>query len=148
MMSNKEPEAALAEIKEIQVGVGCQYDELREYVRSLAWADQSETSFDHPDLNAQFHVQAAFVAPGKVVEHIMQIVLEGIRNILRHGLARSGSINVQQLTGTINIKIDDDGIGFRVAVRPPWTIASRVAELGGRLAVDAHLKICLPTVQA
>jgi signal transduction histidine kinase len=82
----------------------------------------------------------------------MQIVLEGVRNTRRHGNARSGSINVQQSTGTINFKIDDDG-GFEDVVTAPWTIASRVAELGGRLAfnsasVVAHLEISLPTAQA
>jgi signal transduction histidine kinase len=126
---------------------------VRECVRSLAGADQSAIGVDHTDLNARFHVQAAFTAPGEVVEHIMQIVLEGVRNTRRHGNARSGSINVQQSTGTINVKIDDDGIGFEDVVTPPWTIASRVAELGGRLAlnsasVGAHLEISLPTAQA
>ena len=153
MLSSKELEAALAEIKEIQLGVSREYDEVREYVRSLAWTDESVTGLEHMDFNARFHVQAAFTAPGEVVEHIMQIALEGIRNTRRHGHARSGSINVEQLTGTINIKIDDDGIGFGDAVRAPWTIASRVAELRGHLAVKsaaagAHLEICLPTAQA
>jgi signal transduction histidine kinase len=48
----------------------------------------------------------------------MQIALESIRNTRRHGDARSGSITVEQLMGRINIKIDDDGIGFGDAVRP------------------------------
>jgi signal transduction histidine kinase len=151
MLISKELGAALAEIKEIQLGVNREYDEAREFVRSLAWAAQSATGVDHTDSNARFHVQAAFEARGEVVEHIMQIALESIRNTRRHGCARSGSINVEQLIGTINIKIDDDGIGFRDAATPPWTIASRVAELGGRLAVDsasagAHMEISVPTV--
>jgi signal transduction histidine kinase len=149
MLISKELGAALAEVREIQLGVSRECDEVREYVRSLALIDQTVTSVDHSHLNARFHIRAAFAAPGEIVEHIMQIVLEGIRNTRRHGHARSGSINVQQLTGTINITIDDDGIGFGDAVTPPWTIASRVAELGGRLAVNssvgAHLEISLPT---
>jgi signal transduction histidine kinase len=150
MLISKELGAALAEIQELQLGVSREYDEVREYLRSLAWADQSAAVVDYTDSNARFHVQAAFTAPGEVVEHIMQIALEGIRNTRRHGHARSGSINVQQLKGTINIKIDDDGIGFRDAATPPWTIASRVAELGGGLAVNsasagAHMEISVPT---
>jgi signal transduction histidine kinase len=59
---------------------------------------------------------------------------------------------VQQLINTISITIDDDGIGFGEQVTPPWTIASRVAEFGGRLAVNsesagAHLEISLPTAR-
>jgi signal transduction histidine kinase len=87
------------------------------------------------------------------VEHILQIALEGIRNTRRHGRARSGSINVQQFTDIITMTIDDDGIGFESTVSPPWTIASRVAEFGGRLVVNsksagAHLEISLPTTRA
>jgi signal transduction histidine kinase len=153
MLISNEPAAALAEIKEIQLGVSREYDEVREYVRSLASAERPATGISRMDLNTRFHVQAAFAAPGEVVEHIMQIALEGIRNTRRHGRARSGSIKVQQLSDTINITIEDDGIGFGDAVTPPWTIASRVAEFGGRLVVNsesagAHLEISLPTARA
>jgi signal transduction histidine kinase len=60
---------------------------------------------------------------------------------------------VQQFSEAINILLDDDGIGFEEPVTPPWTIASRVAEFGGRLVVNseaagAHLEISLPTVRA
>jgi signal transduction histidine kinase len=152
MLISNEPVAALAEIKEIQLGVSCEYDEVREYVRSLASAERPATRISCMDLNIRFHVQAAFAARGEVVEHIMQIALEGIRNTRRHGRARSGSINVQQLSDTINITINDDGIGFGDAVTPPWTIASRVAEFGGRFVVTsesagAHLEISLPTAR-
>jgi signal transduction histidine kinase len=153
MLISNESASALAEIKEIQLGVSREYDEVREYVRSLASAERPESRISRMDLNTQFHVLAAFTATGEVVEHVMQIVLEGIRNTRRHGQARSGSINVQQLSGTISITIDDDGIGFREPVTPPWTIASRVAEFGGRLVVNsesvgAHLEISLPTARA
>jgi signal transduction histidine kinase len=153
MLISNESASALAEIKEIQLGVSREYDEVREYVRPLASAERPESRISRMDLNTQFHVLAAFTATGEVVEHVMQIVLEGIRNTRRHGQARSGSINVQQLSGTISITIDDDGIGFREPVTPPWTIASRVAEFGGRLVVNsesvgAHLEISLPTARA
>jgi len=153
MLLSGELAAALDEIGEIQLGVTREYDEVREYVRSLASAERAPASVTRGDLNIRFHVQAAFTASGEVVEHIMQIALEGIRNVRRHGHASSGSINVQQLTGAINIKIDDDGIGFGDEGTPPWTIASRVAELGGRLAVNsasvgAHMEISLPTARA
>ena len=116
----------------------------------LASAERPVAGVDRTGLNTRFHVQAAFTAAGEVVEHIMQIMLEGIRNTRRHGHARSGSINVQQLSDAIRITIDDDGIGFGQPVIPPWTIASRVAEFGGHLAVTselagAHLEISLPT---
>jgi signal transduction histidine kinase len=150
MLLDHDPAAALAEIKEIQLGVTREYDEVREYVRSLASPERPAAGVARTYLNTRFHIQAAFTASGEVVEHIMQIVLEGIRNTRRHGHARSGSINVQQVSDIISIIIDDDGIGFGEPAVPPWTIASRVAEFGGRLMVNsqsagAHLEISLPT---
>jgi signal transduction histidine kinase len=52
MLIGNELEPALAEIKEIQLGVTREYDEVRECVRSLAGADQSAIGVDHTDLNA------------------------------------------------------------------------------------------------
>jgi signal transduction histidine kinase len=148
MLLSNEPAEALAEVKEIQIGVTREYDEVREYVRSLASADRAPSRVSGIEVNTRFRVEAAFAAPGAIVEHIMQIVLEGVRNTRRHGHAHSGSINVLQSGKTISITIDDDGIGFGESPTPPWTIASRVAEFGGRLAVNsdssgAHLEVSL-----
>jgi signal transduction histidine kinase len=150
MLLSYESAAALEEIKEIQLVVSREYDEARDYVRSLASTQKGLPSAVHANLNTYFDVQATFSAPGEVVEHIMQIVLEGIRNTRRHGHARAGSVKVHQSPHTIRITIDDDGVGFSEPFSRPWTIASRVAEFGGRLmvypqATGAHLEISLPT---
>ncbi len=147
MLVNHQPEQTLAEIKEIQAGVNHEYDEVREYVRSLTGADTR--GGPHSFSNPEFHVQASFVAEGMMIEHIMQIVLEAVRNTRRHGRAKSASISVQRAGAFVNITIDDDGVGFEDLDNPPWTIASRVAESGGRLAIKdagrgAHLEITVP----
>jgi signal transduction histidine kinase len=151
MLLSHESAAALEEIKEIQLVVSREYDEVREYVRSLSSTQKGPAGTTHTNLNTYFDVQATFSASGEVVEHIMQIVLEGIRNTRRHGNARAGSIKVHQSPQTIQITIDDDGVGFAEPLSRPWTIASRVAEFDGRLMVNsqaagAHLEISLPTV--
>lgn len=64
MLVSNQPEEALAEIREIQVGVTREYDEVREYVRSLASADRQIASHNFADFNTQFQVQAAFGARG------------------------------------------------------------------------------------
>ncbi len=150
MLVSNQPEEALAEIREIQVGVTREYDEVREYVRSLASADRQIASHNFADFNTQFQVQAAFGARGAILEHIVQIVLEGVRNTLRHGHARSAAIKVHQVGEAVRITIDDDGVGFGDSPNAPWTIASRVAEFGGKLAIrsdapGAHLEIAIPT---
>ena len=50
----------------------------------------------------------------------------------------------------MTITIDDDGRGFSAEAPPPWSIVSRVTELGGSLEIvhdetpGAHLAISLP----
>jgi signal transduction histidine kinase len=151
MLTSHQPAEALTEIKEIQTVVDRQYDEVREYVRSLAHAEVRPRSQRLEDFNTQFRIQALFAGPGPMIEHIMQIVLEGVRNTQRHSHARVAAINVQQVGEAIRVTIDDDGVGFPDSMNPPWTIASRVAESGGRLVIGtagpgAHLEIAIPSV--
>jgi signal transduction histidine kinase len=149
MLACRQPEEALTEVQEIQVEVSREYDDVRRYVRSLAKAHWHPTQ-GLARLDTEFHVKAAFVTRGAIAEHLVQIVLEGIRNVRQHARARLAIINVSDAPGEIRITIDDDGIGFGDAIYPPWTIASRVAESGGKLAIrsagpGAHLEIAIPT---
>jgi signal transduction histidine kinase len=149
MLISGQPSEALTEVGEIQAEVSREYDGVRQYVRTLAGADWRPSEV-FPGFNTQFRVQAAFVASGLIAQHLIQIVLESIRNTQRHAQARSATINVHDTAGEIRITIDDDGIGFGESISPPWTIASRVAEFGGKLAIrsngpGARLEIAIPT---
>lgn len=149
MLASDQPDEALAEIKEIQVSVTREYDEVREYIHTLASTDPQIADHTLAKVNTQFRVHAVFTAAEPLVEHIVQIILEGVRNAQRHGHADSAVINVGQAGDMICITIDDDGVGFGDSVMQPWTIASRVAELGGKLAIrsdgrGAHLEIAIP----
>ncbi len=150
MLNSDQPAEALAEIKEIQIVVEHQYDEVREYVRSLAHADWLPRNQALENFDTQFRIQAAFTGPGLMTEHIIQIVLESVRNTRQHGRAHLAAISVQQIGEAIRITVDDDGVGFPDSINPPWTIASRVAESGGRLVIrkagpGAHMDIAIPT---
>ena len=95
-------------------------------------------------------MKANFATTATLVEHALQIVLEGMRNARRHGRPRMVEVSVEGLDDTIRITIDDDGIGFAEPVTSPWSIASRVAEVRGELRMvstensGAHLQIDLP----
>lgn len=150
MLAYDQPQEALAEVKEIQTDVDLEYDGVRKYARALAKVDH-ESVFTQPALtNTEFRIDTAFVTRGVLTEHIVQILLEGIRNTRQHAKAQSAEIRVQESDGVIRITIDDDGVGFADFNARPWTIASRVAEFGGRLAIrserssGAHLEIELP----
>ena len=148
MLIGDQPAQALTELGEIQAAVSREHDEVRDYVRTLGGADRIGRAL--PGFTTQFRVQARFAARGAIVEQVLQILLEGARNAQRHGQARSASINVEGAGDAIRITIDDDGVGFGDTKVPPWTIASRVAEFGGRLtirsdnSVGAHLEIEMP----
>lgn len=143
---------ARAEIEALQRGVLRQYDETRAYVRLLAGIEQDAEA--RPPVgrcsSAIVRLRADVAASGPVVEHVLHIVLEGIRNASRHGRASTAAIQASGSDRSIRITMDDDGVGFGASQKPPWSIASRVAELGGRLSIaaddraGAHLEIEMP----
>jgi signal transduction histidine kinase len=97
-----------------------------------------------PDLR----IRATFDGSCVVGEHILQIILEGVRNARRHSVADTVTVNIHGQHEKVTITIADDGIGFDQSGPLPWAIASRVAELGGQLRVNgngpAHLEIVMP----
>lgn len=152
LLAREQAMDAMAELTELQRGVAREYDEVRAYIRSLAEIDRKiAQGAVVAGTDTCFKVQVAFAARGLIVEQVIQIMLEGMRNAWRHGQAGSVTVNVGQVPAFIRITIDDDGIGFSDPAAPPWTIASRVAEFGGRLRIaanrrsGAHLEVEMPS---
>ena len=142
---------ALARIADLQKGLTHEYDEVRAYIRSLAQVEQIPESEDHEfAVETLFEMTANFAGRAPLLEQVLQIVLEGVRNSWQHGKADCAAINISTADHMIRIAMDDDGVGFRNSEHPPWEIASRVAENGGRLRVGggerrgAHLEIEIP----
>jgi signal transduction histidine kinase len=142
---------ALERVTELRQGVAREYDEVRSYLRTLVNLDQHsglDSSFG--EFDTRFKVDISFDAQGLLVEQIFQLVLEGIRNIWRHGRAASAAVKVGQTASLVKIIIEDDGKGFNEGQPVPWAIASRVAEFGGHLTManadpgGARLEIEMP----
>lgn len=152
MLMSDQTKEALAEITELQRRIDREYDEIRAYVRSLAKTEPHLANANFHGFKTRFQIHAEFAARGLIVEQVLLIALEGVRNTRRHGRARKADIDMRQAEGSIRIRIDDDGIGFGELVTPPWTIASRVAEFGGHVTINsqgtsgAHLEIEMPDV--
>jgi len=70
-------------------------------------------------------------------------MLEGLRNARKHARATLVRIDASESAGRVLITIADDGVGFPPAADPPWTIASHVAETGGRLSFSESGPACL-----
>jgi len=140
---------AMAELGELQSGVRREYDELRTYIRSLVEREPTTAPVERYD-TTRFSVHADFGGSAFFVEHVLHIMLEGIRNVRRHARARSAAISARSVAGDLVLSIDDDGVGFADGTEPPWSIASRVSEFGGELVLGkdgqpgGHLLIQLP----
>jgi signal transduction histidine kinase len=137
---------ALEEMRELQIGVTREYDEVRAYIHSLMNLDRKLAETAASASETRFHIEADFSANALLVEHILLIMLEGARNARRHAQAREVAVKAQAAGDLIRITIDDDGVGFKQA-EAPWAIASRVAEFGGQLRLvgqnrsGAHMEI-------
>jgi signal transduction histidine kinase len=145
---------ALGELTELQGGVAREFDEVRAYIRCLAdiqSAGPRRSVIRSGD--TRFRIRADFVATGLAVERVLQIMLEGLRNTCRHAGAHSASIEARSSAGHIRVAIADDGVGFAAGATPPWSIASRAAEVGGVVNIiagehaGAHLEIAIPTTR-
>src|SRR5262249_50987175 len=126
-------------------------DDLRTYIRSLI--DREATPGRAPaDGRTRFAVRARFDGSLSLVEHALQIMLEGARNVALHARADSAVIRVDHAPEQLSITIDDDGVGCRAGGEPPWSIASRAVEMGGSVRVGGrderggHVAVQLPAV--
>jgi two-component system nitrate/nitrite sensor histidine kinase NarX len=141
---------AVAQLEDLQGGVTREYDHLRAYVRTLAEMD-SPPNASSGERSTSFAVRVDCEGSGEFVDHVLQIVREGIVNVRRHAHARRAVLTVRHpAEGGLLIQIDDDGVGFPENAAPPWSMDSRARELGGavRVARDrpqgTHLEIRLP----
>lgn len=140
---------ALLDLSELQTSVNREYDEFRAYMRTLVGLDTAVVS-RRSAAKPRVSIAADFEGPADLVEQVLHIVREGIANVLRHAHARKAAISVRASGPEVRITIDDDGVGFGNSEQQPWSISSRVAELGGMVRIaqevrpGAHLAITLP----
>ena len=149
LLGRNRPEDALAEITDLQTGVAREYDAVRTYLRSLAGIEQGPAAeMAARTSDPSFEVRATFNGPSLLGEHILQIMLEGLRNSRMHGLANLVKIDVHEVEDKVSITIEDDGVGLSDSSSRPWAIASRVAELEGHMSMHSdgrtRLRIELP----
>ena len=150
LLARAEPTAALDGLEELQAGVAREYDDVRAFIRKLADAPAPKQVAGPLALGTLFHLQVEVTAKGELTEQVLQIALEAVRNCRLHGKARSAEVRATTTPGVIHVAIVDDGVGFGSTATAPWSIASRVAESGGRLSMlpsdasGAKLHIELP----
>jgi signal transduction histidine kinase len=137
-----------SEIDELRVGLQREYDKVRSYLRSLAGVAASGGVPSGKPSNPHLRINASFEAHAVIGEQVLSIMLEALRNARRHAAADSITIIATAHEKAVTIDVHDDGVGFPPSADPPWTIASRVAELGGRVSLGsnstAHIQVEIP----
>jgi signal transduction histidine kinase len=139
---------ALVELTELQESVDREYDELRAYMKELAGIRPSSPS---PAVARKTQIKLGIHIEGSIdfADHVLQIAREGLANVRRHAAAATARVQISVEDGQVRISIEDDGVGLKDTAAP-WSIASRVRELGGHIHVDddrrtgSHLLILLP----
>ena len=144
LLGRNRPQDALSEITDLQTGVAREYDAVRTYLRSLAGIDQeSNSELAARSSDPSFEVHATFNGRSLLGEHVLQIMLEGLRNSRMHGMANLVKIDVHEVEDKVSITIEDDGVGLTNSASRPWAIASRVAELEGHMSMQSNGRTCL-----
>lgn len=77
--------------------------------------------------------------PAADVHEIKHLLREAIANAVRHGKAEQISIEVARGNGALLIAVTDDGRGFSNIdeAQQPWSIATRLGQMGGELNLAA-----------
>lgn len=138
----------LTDLTDLQESVQREYDDLRRYARSLAGVEETPSPGGENSTTRLF-LHAEVSGSVALVEHVLGIAREGISNIRRHARAHSARIDIRGSATDVRLTIEDDGVGFRGNIIP-WSIASRVTEVGGEIEMagdresGARLAITLP----
>jgi signal transduction histidine kinase len=100
LLRRRRPDDAARELEELQIGVKRQFDEVREYVRSLAGVDSNSTH-EIADISAdpKIQINGSFNGSSRLGERILQIMLEGLRNARKHARATSVRIEASEIAG-------------------------------------------------
>lgn len=139
---------ALTDLTELQESVKREFDDLRRYARSLAGVEVTP-SLDADHRGTRLALTAELAGSVELIDHVLGIAREGVSNVRRHARAMNAHIDIRGGSDDIRIDIQDDGVGFE-SETTPWSIASRVREIGGHIEMinhqqrGAHLAITLP----
>lgn len=126
-------ENALRELEELHEGVQREFDDFRRYARALAGVDDTPSATE-ASAPPELRVTADFAVPLPVADHVLGLAREGLSNVRRHARAEVAVLDIRTQGDEIHLSIEDDGVGFASDVIP-WSLASRVRELRGRIEI-------------
>jgi len=105
----------------------------------IEYLDQSETAFYF------FNNLEEKRLPISIESMLYRITQESVNNILKHAKAKNVSIHLIEYNNSLNLMIEDDGVGFAMNASSFKTgvgllsIKNRVKSLGGALTIDSSI---------
>jgi signal transduction histidine kinase len=161
-LERKDPARLSGELAELQRTVKQGYRDARRYLDRLRDQKPHGPDVDEAvrELVREFRdrgdvaVELEAHAEGVPARHgvgfeVLQIVREGLTNIIRHSGARNACVTVDARNGEFYVAIRDDGRGFPAAsssdtqelprTAAPWSIRERVEALGGSLHLSSKI---------
>jgi signal transduction histidine kinase len=123
------------DLAELEQSVNREFDGVRAYSRSLAGLPPAVLDLKEvmePAVNVSIELEGRAI----LIDHVLQILREGLANACRHAGASSVTLYARTGDDRIALRVEDDGVGFSER-DAPWSVSSRVAELGGRVEIGA-----------
>ena len=161
-LEQKDPAKLSSELADLQQSVKQGYRDARRYLDRLRDNRSQGPDVDEAigELVREFRARGEVAvdlsarAAGVPARHgvgfeVLQIVREGLTNIVRHASARRATVVVDSRNGEFYVLIRDDGRGFPAAAEAdsgdlphsaaPWSIRERVEALGGTLRLKSEI---------
>jgi len=175
-LDRRDPIRLSSELEELQRTVKQGYRDARRYLDRLrsrtppgpdfetAMRDLVRQFGERGDLHVDLRTSAAGISSRDALGfELLQIVKEGLTNVVRHASAANAAVSVVTNNGKIEVVIRDDGRGFPAAeeslsdelplTAAPWSIRERVESLGGKLTLisaagrGSEIRITLPRLE-
>jgi signal transduction histidine kinase len=158
----RNPQAALEELRSVQELARSQTGEMRAFYRGIrpvevgqaglvASLRQVVAEFEkHSGIAATLHsLGSPGSSSGQTSAELVQIVREALNNVQKHSKATRVAVTIQSLPNQLEVSVEDNGIGFSFSGAydqkelellrlGPSSIQTRVRALGGELAVESH----------
>jgi signal transduction histidine kinase len=106
---------------------------LRDYVKG--WSQRAE-------IPAEVHIRGEREAPLQVEQALFRVAQEALANVARHSGANRAEVDLIYTSGTLTLRVADDGRGFDPAQDPGegfglQSMRERLMRLGGRVEVES-----------
>lgn len=109
----------------------------------LNFINQAAETFEHIEFNFQFDVLEEKKISSKFAIHVLSIVQELVNNAIKYANASQINITLTELSNTLSIQVNDNGIGFDVDSMQHKSyglsnIQNRVKLMEGTLTINAQ----------